>query len=233
MHFCCPALWGRGCPTPVSQLRGPHQDLPSTLLLWGRTRLCLVLGARHGERKAGAWESVGQGRATDGLPGGHRCVWSHTEQKLLLQSLKCLQMRGSCWYHARGWVSACLCPSGTPWRPCKGGEQHPGESSTPCCAGASSDGEVWAAPAHLCVRKTKIQTGDFLWGGAEHRSISLSAVKPKGHLENFCAFVRKEADFSLPGAPWGLPHRFPASERANSLRPPRLALRLPLAPQGR
>lgn len=70
-------------------------------------------------------------------------------------------------------------------------------------------------------------------GGAEHRSISLSAVKPKGHLENFSAFVRKEADFSLPGAPWGLPHRFPASERANSLRPPRLALRLLLAPRGR
>lgn len=51
-------------------------------------------------------------------------------------------------------------------------------------APSSAGRHVWAAPAHLCVRKEKIQTGDFLWG-AEHRSISLCAVKPKGHLENF------------------------------------------------
>lgn len=51
------------------------------------------------------------------------------------------------------------------------------------CSG-SAGRDVWAAPAHLCARKEKIQTGDFLWG-AEHRSISLCAVKPKGHLENF------------------------------------------------
>lgn len=51
-------------------------------------------------------------------------------------------------------------------------------------APGSAGRDVWAAPAHLCVRKEKIQTGDFLWG-AEHRSISLCALKPKGHLENF------------------------------------------------
>ena len=59
---------------------------------------------------------------------------------------------------------------------------------SPGCLGLRAPGsagrDVWAAPAHLCVRKEKIQTGDFLWG-AEHRSISLCAVKPKGHLENF------------------------------------------------
>lgn len=142
-----------------------HQDVPSTLLLWGRTRLCLVLGAQCGERKAGAWASVGQGRASHGRPGGHRCVWSHTQQKAAFAEPKVSPNERILLVPCPGMVSACPCPSGTLWHPCKGGKQHPGESSTPCCAGASSDGEVWAAPAHLCVRKTKIQTGDFLWGG--------------------------------------------------------------------
>lgn len=96
---------------------------------------------------------------------GHRCVWSHTEQKAAFAELKVSPDERILLVPCPGMVSACPCPSGTPWRPCKGGKQHPGESSTLCCAGASSDGEVWAAPAHLCVRKTKIQTGDFLWGG--------------------------------------------------------------------
>lgn len=41
------------------------------------------------------------------------------------------------------------------------------------------------------------------------------------------SFVRKEADFSLTGTPWGLRNRFPASERASSL------CLLPLTPAGR
>lgn len=43
------------------------------------------------------------------------------------------------------------------------------------------------------------------------------------------SFVRKEADFSLLGAPWGLPNTFPVSEKVSSLCPPRSPPPLPLA----
>ena len=126
-------------------------------------------------------------------------------------------------------LPACIPPAPCTSMAAEGNRSH--TAGLGLTALSSTIGDVWAAPAHLCARNEKIQTGDFLWG-AEHRSISLSAVKPKGHLENFFAFVRKGADFSLSRVPWGLPHRFPATERASSPRPPRSPLFLPLAPNG-
>lgn len=81
-------------------------------------------------------------------------------------------------------------------------------------AAGSVGRDMWAAPARLCVRKERIQAGDFLWGLSTDQShCELRSLKDT--LKT--SFVRKEDNFSVPRAPWGLPNRFPASERASSL----------------